>query len=1012
MPRPAPLILVAFVLSGGAGLAYEVAWSRYLALFVGSGAYAQVLVLAVYLGGMAVGAAAVAGLAARARSPLTWYVGVETLLAVGAWTFHPLFVALTGWAHGTLLPALPSAGLAGAARWGLAGGLILPHAVLLGATFPLMAAALVRENPGRPGGQVAAAYLANTLGGAAGVLAAGFWLIPSVGLPGTLEAAGGMNLAAAALVAITLRRVVPGPPAPAAVDGGEGPPGHPGLLPLLLAVSFGTAVASFGYEIAWIRMLSLVLGSATHAFELMLSAFILGLALGALLIRRLADGTGDPVRLLGWIQVAMGVAAVLTLPVYAWSFGAMASLVSALAGPEGSYGLFNAARYALCLAVMLPATVLAGATLPLLTGALLRNGWGAAVIGQVYAVNTAGAVLGVGVAGLVALPVLGLKGLLLAAALLDVGLGVGLLAQRRGGAVPLGRPGWLAVAGAGLILVLAGAGVRMDRQLLTSGVFRHGLLPDAEARRILFYRDGRTATVSAYLVREEQTIVLATNGKPDASIQTRWYQPGRDTLAPVPVERGQDFTTQMMGPLTGLAYRPDARVVANVGHGSGLTGAALLTSEAVERLVTVEIEPAMVEGSFVFLPVNEAVFQDPRSSFVFDDAKSFFTRGGDGFDLVFAEPSNPWVTGTASLFTREFYHTIARHLAPGGVLAQWVQIYEVTDDLVLTVVKALDEVFPFYRAYLVGDNDLVLVAGLAPLQPPDWSVLTSPGARALAAGMPPVLPQHMEALALFDEETLRPVLAGGVPANSDYHPVLDLGAERARFHRQSADGFYSLAANRFDLRRMMAGERQLPLPFAPVPARGLEPAMSWGRGAWLRGAWDAGGGMAPAEHPEWEGSLLNLKAFLDPMSLDDPPADWVEWAVAFDRAERELHWGTAGWAHEGFYARTRGYLDRAGAPPEARAVLALLHGAAAFDWEEAARGADALVGAVALGEHWVRPTVLLDVAVTAYLHQGRTEDARRAFEVLSPRSGRSAGHLRNRILAAALGAAGADPASR
>lgn len=1027
MPRPAPPVLAAFVLSGMAGLAYEVAWSRYLALFVGHGAYAQVLVLAVYLGGMAVGSAAVAGMASRVRRPLAWYAGVEGALAVGAWLFHPVFVGLTGWAHATLFPTLPTAGLVGAARWGLAGFVILPPAVLLGATFPLMAASLVRDNPGRPGGQVATAYLANTLGGAGGVLLAGFWAIGTLGLPGTMKAAGALNLAAAGLaglVALGRARGAAGAaafpggvaPAPGGTEPGSAPrPGegrsgaHPGLVPLLLAVSFGTAVASFGYEISWIRMLSLVLGSATHAFELMLSAFILGLALGALLIRRLADDTRDPVRLLGFIQVSMGAAAVLTLPVYAWTFGAMATLVSTLSGPDGSYGLFNAARYAMCLAVMLPATVLAGATLPLLTGALLRQGGGERVIGQVYAVNTAGAVLGVGVAGLVALPLLGLKGLLVAAAALDVALGAWLLAGRPRGAGRHPGAAGVAVAGAALVLVGVGVGIRMDRQLLTSGVYRYGALPGDGARRLLFYRDGRTATVTAYLVRDDQTIVLATNGKPDASLGTRWYEPGRDTLPPKPVEEGQDFTTQIVGPLVGLAHNPRARSAANIGHGSGLTGAALLTSSSLQRLVTVEIEPAMVEGSFVFLPLNQAVFDDPRSTFVFDDAKSFLSHGRERFDLIFSEPSNPWVSGTSSLFTQEFYRTVAGHLTPGGVLAQWIQLYEVTDDLVLTVLKALEASLPYYRAYLVGDSDLVVVAGLEAFPDADWSMMTSPAFRELTAGMPPIQPEHMEALFLFDQETLRPVLDRGVRANSDFHPVLDLGAERARFQRRSADGIYSLAANRFDLRRMLSGERQLPLPFAPVPARGLGPAMTWGRGAWLREAMDAGGGIAPEEHPEWQASLVNLKAFLDPMGLDDPPDDWEAWAAAFDRAERELHWGTAGWVHEGFYRLVRGYLQRAGAPAEAHAVLAVLHGGATHDWAEAARGGDALVGAVALGRRWVRPSVLLDVAVTAYLHEGRVNDARRALDVLAPRSGRPAGHLRIRILQAAIDDREASP---
>src|SRR6185436_1912575 len=149
---------------------------------------------------------------------------------------------------------------------------------------------------------------------------------------------------------------------------------RPSLSRLLLAVSFGTALSSFIYEIGWIRMLALVLGSATHAFELMLSAFLVGLGLGSLLIRRWADGAAKPVRLLAWVQCGMGVAALLTLPIYAQSFPVMAWLVGHVPKTPSGYWLFNLSRYGLALLVMLPATLFAGMTLPLITGTLLRAG--------------------------------------------------------------------------------------------------------------------------------------------------------------------------------------------------------------------------------------------------------------------------------------------------------------------------------------------------------------------------------------------------------------------------------------------------------------------------------------------------------------------------------------------------------------------------------------------------------------------------------------------------------------
>ena len=137
-------LYAAFAISGAAGLVYEVLWSRYLGLYVGNGAYAQVLVLSVYLGGMAVGSTAVASLTQRLRRPLLWYAAAECVLALFGLAFHPLFVFATDISYEVLFPALGSAAIVGSVRWGVAGLLILPQAMVLGATFPLMAAGLLR----------------------------------------------------------------------------------------------------------------------------------------------------------------------------------------------------------------------------------------------------------------------------------------------------------------------------------------------------------------------------------------------------------------------------------------------------------------------------------------------------------------------------------------------------------------------------------------------------------------------------------------------------------------------------------------------------------------------------------------------------------------------------------------------------------------------------------------------------------------------------------------------------
>src|SRR5674476_381871 len=358
------LLSLVFVLSGAAGLIYESIWTRYLGLFVGHGAYAQIIVLTIFLGGMSLGAFVVGKVSDRLRDPLAGYAFVELAIGILGLVFHDVFVATTNAAYDHLFPSLAgSLHAVVVVKWTIAALLILPQSILLGATFPLMSAGVLRLVPRRPGRTLAQLYFANSLGGAFGVLVAGFWLLNVGGLPLTLDAAAIINLVVF-LIAISVARFgAPGAEAPA-VPEPLAEPGHgesareteqlsQRIARLLLGVAFGTAIASFIYEISWIRMLSLLLGSATHSFELMLSAFILGLALGARWVRSRADGFADPVRALGIVQCVMGLAALATIPIYLAGFRWTASFITALKFDDGGYDLFTIARYFACLVVML-----------------------------------------------------------------------------------------------------------------------------------------------------------------------------------------------------------------------------------------------------------------------------------------------------------------------------------------------------------------------------------------------------------------------------------------------------------------------------------------------------------------------------------------------------------------------------------------------------------------------------------------------------------------------------------
>ncbi len=788
-PETARLAFYAlFTVSGFSGLIYESIWSHYLKLFLGHAAYAQSLVLATFMGGMAAGSWLASRYSRRWPNLLLAYAFAEGAIGLLGVVFHRLFVVTTDLAYETVLPALGSPAIATAVQWSLSAGLILPQSVLLGMTFPLVAGGVIRLFPDRSGGTIAMLYFTNSLGASAGVLASGFLLIERVGLPGTILTAGLLNVALAVVVwamvraghAPDARSLAPAPRSPA----------RSRAYALFLAIALLTGAASFIYEIVWIRMLSMVFGSSTHAFELMLSAFILGLALGGLWIRRRIDAIALPERFLGGIQVVMGLAALATLAIYDRSFAMMSWLLSAVNRSDAGYAVFNLSSHLIALAVMLPAAFCAGMTLPLITHCLLRQGSGERAIGGVYAANTVGAIAGVLATVHLGLPLLGLKGSLVAGAGIDIGLGLVLLWRVAGARAPAAAATLVGLAGLGGALALG----TLDPYKMSSGVFRHGRTLDPARSQVEYLRDGKTATIS--LVRTGERLSIATNGKPDAAINVS------GSGGPSP-----DEPAQILSALLPLAAHPQPRTAANIGFGSGATTHVLLGAASLSAVDSIEIEPFMVEAARAFRPYNERAYSDRRSRIYYEDAKTFFSLHDRRYDIIISEPSNPWVSGTASLFTEEFYARVRRHLNEGGVFAQWLQMYEINEALVASVLKALARHFPEYELYAATDFDFIVLARAGGgLEVVPERVLREPG---LASALERIAIRSAGDLLLHRIATRRAigpwVDAIGVPPNSDFFPLLEFRAPRARFSAQYVPLAHGLALAPVPVLEMLDG---------------------------------------------------------------------------------------------------------------------------------------------------------------------------------------------------------------
>lgn len=772
------LFFALFFLSGFSGLIYQSIWSHYLKLFLGHAAYAQTLVLAIFMGGMALGSLASGFFLHRWRRLLIGYAVVEAIIGILAVVFHSVFTTVTDLTFSQLISGLGHTPIAVVAiKWGVASLLIFPQSVLLGMTFPLMVGGILRHFPERPGYTLSMLYFTNSFGAVFGVLASSFVFIGWVGLPGTMLTAGLLNLVLALLVwSLCKNYIDPKEVIEPKVVENTKTSTQPAVLPgILLFIAFMTGLSSFMYEIGWIRMLVLVLGGSTHSFELMLASFILGIALGGLWIRNRIDTFENSRVFLGYVQVAMALAAVLSLWLYHFSFDWMAFLMDSFVRKESTYGVHLIFSGLIAMAIMLPATFCAGMTLPLITRLILKTSKREKGVGYVYSANTLGAIIGIFLSVHVILPMLGLKSLIVLGAVTDIGLGLYLLGFIPSKLPTLPKRRYAFSTISLFLFTVAALLVQLDVNRLSSGVYRAG--NTVAVTETIYHSDGKTSTVTVGDARDSGLRVIKNNGKTDASINMNPDEP-----------RSGDESTQILISAYPLFQKPDAKEAAIIGMGSGMSTHTLLTSSIIESVDTIEMEAKVLEGAKLFQPMNSKAYDDPRSHLHVEDAKTFFSSHGKEYDIIISEPPNPWVSGVSTLFSQEFYSRIKRHLKADGLFAQWIHLYEIDMDLVGTVFNALDAEFEDYVVYRTSEADIVILASPnGALKPLDKKAFEMEELTALLDTIHTKSFEDLQNNRIGSKRTLSPMFSQYThQTNSDYFPILDHGAPKARYARASA----------------------------------------------------------------------------------------------------------------------------------------------------------------------------------------------------------------------------------
>lgn len=700
-------VVACFFLSGATGLVYEVLWIRLLGLVFGHTVFAVTTVLTAFMAGLGLGSWVFGRLADRQPRPLRLY----GLLEIGVGLFCLLVPVLLPVVERAYLGLARSVSLSfltfSLAQFVLVLVLLLPPTTLMGATLPVLSRLFATER-GTLGRRVGLLYALNTFGAVVGTALAGYVLLPTLGMRATLALAAIVNLVVGGLIVLVDRRlaaettsappeVIPLPLPIADETSGEWPR-------RLTMLGLGVAgAASMIYEVAWTRALSLALGSSTYAFTAMLLAFLLGLALGSAIFSRLFGARPLGPAAFGLLQLAAGVAALGILPAFERLPDAVVSVLAISLSPA----FVLSVQVALAVGAMLVPTLLIGAAFPCAVQVVVRGTERVARdVGRLYAVNTLGAIVGTVVAGFGLIPLLGAQNTAKVAVLLNVGLGLALLtAAFRGlvvwqrvtaGALALGCVLGLALIPAWNATVMAAGAAIYPRQYQRfagqGGVAR--ALADS---RLVFYRDGLTATVSVH--QEGPLTSLRVNGKTDAS-------------------NGLDMHMQLMLGHLPLLARPEARSALVVGLGSGVTVGAV-ARHPLERIDVVEIEPAVVTAAGFFRRENRDALADRRVHLALGDARNFLLASDRRWDVIVSEPSNPWIGGVATLFSEEFYALARSRLTPGGVMVQWVDGYTIRPEDLKMIVKTFRTAFPATTVWHAhGMADFILL-GASDIQPID-----------------------------------------------------------------------------------------------------------------------------------------------------------------------------------------------------------------------------------------------------------------------------------------------------
>jgi spermidine synthase len=657
LPWRRAALLALFFCSGAAALIYQVLWLKELGLLFGVTAYAAATTLAVFFLGLATGSYTWGRRSAGLRNPLRTYGWLEVGVALTAGLYFWLLNAYQ-WLYPRLFALLghqPVVLLA--VKFALAMGILLPPAFFMGGTLPVMGQYLIRSAD-RFGRTTTILYAVNTLGAASGALLAGFYLPAVLGFRNSYLLAMALNLAIAGVTLWWSRTEVPGK-----TDDGDRRtvPVEPRRLELevrpwlVWTIAIASGLLTLALEVLWTRMFAQVLQNSVYTFAAILTVFLVALGLGSLLAHLLCRAPWPPTFVLFTLLAAAGLLVATTPPL----FYRLTDGLQLLGEDLGWTGYLRAVFGGVAGVILLPGLVV-GSVFPYLMKVVEARVTSAGeTIGRLASVNTMAAIAGSLLAGFVLLDWIGLwrSVQLLALAYLFVSLVVLLAVERFRGA-------------AAVLPALAVVAISLAPQY---GTYAAVKLDIASGEELVELREGAHGTVA--VVRRGDDLRLKVNNS---------YLLG--TSASTPNLRLQSWIP--------LSLHPDPASVFFLGMGTGITAAGALDFE-VEEVIVTELNPDVVETVRAhFEPFLNGLFEDPRAEVVVEDGRAYLAGSRQSFDVIVADIFLTYRAGVGSLYSKEHFETVRARLAPGGIFAQWLPMFELSEREFGTIARTMLEVFP------------------------------------------------------------------------------------------------------------------------------------------------------------------------------------------------------------------------------------------------------------------------------------------------------------------------------